>query len=78
LEPTLEYGYRDLEATQQFRRKIDPNFKFTAEDLRLPIRLLNLRRDSQTNKAALNRISAMLMKGQTVEARTALDQITKG
>jgi hypothetical protein len=44
LEPTEEFGYRYLERVQAARRATDPaGFPFAAEDLRLPLRLYELR-----------------------------------
>ena len=73
LEPTVEFGYRDLEATQKFRREhIQPSFKFTAADLRLPERLLQLRRASKGKPKDLDAISGLLFRGETREARALL------
>lgn len=56
IEPTEEFGYRYLEIVQEARRAtemMDGEFTFTAEDLRLPIRLFNLRRE-YARDAAVN------------------------
>ncbi|MGC9395529.1 MAG: glycoside hydrolase family 71/99-like protein [Anaerolineae bacterium] len=46
IEPTEEFGYQYLEMVQDARRDMaDGDFAFTAEDLRLPIQLFNLRRE---------------------------------
>jgi hypothetical protein len=46
IEPTEEFGYQYLEMVQDARRAMaDGDFTFTAEDLRLPIQLFNLRRE---------------------------------
>ena len=45
IEPSTEFGYRDLEVVQHARRQfIDPGFAGKAEDLRLPHRLYTLRK----------------------------------
>jgi hypothetical protein len=45
IEPTEEFGYRYLERVQATRRTTDPEgFPFAAEDLRLPLRLYELRK----------------------------------
>lgn len=47
IEPTEEDGYLYLEITQQKRKQyIDPDFQYNAEDLRLPVRLYNLRKEN--------------------------------
>lgn len=54
IEPTEEFGYRYLEMVQEARRAMAGDaFTFTAEDLRLPLRLFNLRRE-HTGDAAIN------------------------
>lgn len=45
IEPSREFGYRDLEIVQQLRRRhVDPQFAATADDLRLPLQLYKQRR----------------------------------
>ena len=45
IEPSTEFGYRDLEVVQRLRRQfIDPGFAGEPEDLRLPHRLYKLRK----------------------------------
>ena len=44
VEPSAEFGYRDLEAVQRLRCElVDRNFAPRADDLRLADRLLELR-----------------------------------
>ena len=74
IEPSREYGTRDLETVQQFRRGIEPGFTANAADLALPRRLFELRR---TNAGAddndqLDRIADLLRKGQYDAARAEL------
>jgi hypothetical protein len=77
IEPTHEYGYDALEAVQEARRKeIGEAFAFTADDLRLPARLLTLRRASAAPVPELDRISALLGAGRTDEARSLLDAVS--
>jgi len=40
IEPSVEFGYRDLEATQRERRRMTPSFPCIAADLRLPLTML--------------------------------------
>jgi hypothetical protein len=42
IEPTREYGYRDLEYIQAKTREWIPTFPFTAEDLRIPLEFYKL------------------------------------
>jgi hypothetical protein len=50
VEPTREYGYRDLGIIQDFRRKyLDVKFAYRTNDLKLAMRLYRLRRQSGTN-----------------------------
>jgi len=76
IEPSVEYGYRDLEATQKLRKKyLDPNFAYTADDLRLPVRLFELRKKhvgEAATLAKLNAISDMLFAGDVKGAKAAL------
>jgi hypothetical protein len=54
VEPTVQYGYRDLGVLQNFRRQyIDASFPFQTNDLLLPRRLYNLRKKYGTANAFL-------------------------
>lgn len=44
IEPSEEYGYRDLEWLQAYRRTVDPLFPFKPADLRLPAQLYRRRK----------------------------------
>lgn len=69
IEPSLEYGTRDLEAIQQIRREhIDPIFPHTAKSLSLPLRLLGLRKTSAADPATLDAIAVLIARGDTAEA----------
>ncbi|NBR62976.1 MAG: hypothetical protein EBT77_01435 [Verrucomicrobia bacterium] len=72
-EPTHESGYQALETLQEARRKEAPGFLFTAEDLRLPVRLLELRRKGGVEAETLEKISRLLAEGKCGEARKQLD-----
>lgn len=75
IEPTLEYGNRDLVATQKFRRShVDSSFKFGGADLDLPIRLLKLRRAGK-DPTKLHAVSELLFRGETVKARKMLEAV---
>jgi Glycosyl hydrolase family 99 len=79
VEPSVEFGYRDLEAVQRARRAAgDTAFSYTAADLRLPYRLLLLRRRKEGQarlKAELDRVADWLATGAVSKARASLDQI---
>lgn len=81
IEPSVEFGYRDLEATQRLRRKyIDPKFLYTAKDLRLPIRLYLLQKrysDNPTLRAKFDAISKALFEGRLDRSRTLLEAVSK-
>src|SRR5208337_4757644 len=50
IEPTREYGYRDLGIIQDFRREyLEPGFRGQTNELGLATRLLYLRRQCSTN-----------------------------
>lgn len=71
IEPSKEFGTRDLETTQRLRRSVDPSFRFTAADLQLPLRLY-ARRKEGGDPRYLDRASAALRAGKTSEARRLL------
>lgn len=53
IEPSVQVGYRDLEATQRLRRKfLDSAFTPTAADLPLPVEWFRLRKKYADNPAA--------------------------
>jgi hypothetical protein len=70
IEPTQEFGFRDLETTQRLL-----NSKYTPADLRLPLRLYELQKQNAGNRAMqskLARISDLLFKGKPKEARVSI------
>jgi len=76
IEPTEEFGYQYLEMVQEVRRDTDPTgFSFTADDLRLPIQLFELRKKHKGNaevNAQLDQISDAILTGDLDRARTLL------
>jgi hypothetical protein len=76
VEPSVEFGYRDLEVLQQARRRFDPRFSFKPDDLRLPHRLFMLRRNG-VDQASCDRITQFIAGGNLAEARTALQRETR-
>jgi hypothetical protein len=76
IEPTEEHGYQYLERVQEVRRETDPDgFPYTADDLRLPLRLFELRKkhakDAELN-AQLDLISDAILDGDLGRARSLL------
>ncbi len=79
IEPTVEFGYSFLEIVQQLRRDLyDSTFPFRAEHLRLPMRILEMRRaytgDGRVN-ADLDRVFSYIAAGDIGRATTLLDKL---
>jgi hypothetical protein len=78
VEPTMEYGYRDLGIIQELRRAhADPGFGRSTNDLTLATRLFRLRRAGATNgllTVELNKVFTNLITGKLTEARRQLAQ----
>ena len=73
IEPSREFGYRDLELVQSIRRKfIGQSFKFTAQDLRMPYAILKLRGESQTKTKHLDKLVEDIVAGKVKESRTKI------
>ena len=81
VEPTQEYGYRDLGIVQDFRRQyLEPGFSCNTNDFAMALRFYNLRRQSATNPAVtleLDRIFTNIVSGQLDTARQQLHQLEK-
>jgi hypothetical protein len=78
IEPSVEFGYRDLEVIQRQRRRlIEPGVAVSPQDLRLPHRLYQLRKDKKRSPPAgeLERIAKLLTQRSTKAAREALGAI---
>lgn len=73
IEPSVEFGMRDLVETQRARKRLDPTFAFTSEDLELPLRLYRIRAPGDTPELAA--ISSLLLRGEVTEARKRLDAL---
>ncbi len=60
VEPTTEYGYRDLAAIQDHRRTyLDPTFSYQTNDLKIAARLFNLRNKFKTDDVAKRKLDAV-------------------
>ena len=76
IEPSVEFGYRDLQLLQTLRRSRDElPVDVKASDLRLPKKLLERRREgtSLDDSQQLNRIAEYLATDRLPAAREALD-----
>lgn len=76
VEPSVEYGYRDLEAMQRLRREhLEPGFSPTPDDLRLAHRLYLLRRARASRPGQdqeLDEVARLLALGRFRSARKTL------
>ena len=78
IEPTHEFGYLFLEIIQEHRaEEFGSSFRFTKDDLRLPARLLELRRAGKAPEARLDRIAELIAAGETRMARTMLNALER-
>ena len=81
IEPSVEIGYRDLEATQQLRRKlVDPSFDRKAADLRLPVDWYLVTKKKANDPAArvkLKTFFPLMVSGHIAGARALLDRYRK-
>lgn len=79
VEPTRDYGYRDLGMLQDFRRQyLDPTFACRTNDLTLATRLFNLRRQYVGNaiiSAELDRVFTNVVSGKLAVAALQLTGI---
>ena len=79
LEPTREFGFRDLQMVQESRRRfLDPSFTGRPEDLELAWRLYQLRRHFSGQllvEAELDRVFALAVEGSTEMARRLLEAL---
>ncbi len=75
IEPSVEFGYRDLEVTQKLRRGfLDPKFSGTASDLRLPVEWYH-RKKLATDKNISDKLDTffpLMIAGRTTQARALL------
>jgi len=75
IEPSIEFGYRDLEHLQSIN--VRKEGRFTTADLHLPIRILKLRQThaSVDTQKALDEIALLIVNGDMETARRKLDQL---
>jgi hypothetical protein len=81
VEPTAEYGFRDLGVIQDLRRQyLEPDFSRNSDNLALALQFYNLRRKFLTNavvSAELDRIFTNIVSGQLEAANRQMDQMEK-
>lgn len=71
IEPSEEFGYRDLEKVQKFK-----SAPYKGSDLRLPLRLYQARKKAKaSDKGRLDNVANLLFAGKSKEAAMALDTI---
>jgi hypothetical protein len=79
LEPTVEYGYRDLGIVQDLRRQfMDPTFAYRTNDLTLATRLYHLRSRGTTNSliaTELDRAFTNIVTNNLPAAETLLNRL---
>jgi hypothetical protein len=79
VEPTLEYGYRDLGIIQDLRRQyLDPSFSYHTNDLRMAGRFYLLRKqygDNAAVSAKLDQAFRSMIAGKMTAAGTQLGEI---
>lgn len=79
IEPSLERGYRDLELIQTVRRNPSKQgIQFQADDLKMPRRLLNLRRKADlqpAHKRTLDEAALKISQGAFAAGRTLIEQV---
>jgi hypothetical protein len=71
IEPTEEFGYRDLETTRRLRGKS----KYSPADLRLPIRLFQLQKRPNIDRKKLDAISRLLFSDRLKEAQAQIEKL---
>jgi hypothetical protein len=79
VEPTVEYGLRDLGIIQECRRRyLDPEFPVRTNHLEIPLRLYHLRRNAATNaplNARLDEVVAAILDGDLEQAQQQLKAV---
>jgi hypothetical protein len=78
IEPTVEFEYRYLEMVQEARAVTDSSFSYTSDDLRLPLRLYQMRAEHAADAnvlAELDKASEALLNGDAAAATAILDAL---
>lgn len=78
IEPTKEYGFRDLYLIQDLcRQKFDPGHYFPTNDLSLALRFYHLRHDIGTNAAVSLILDQAFKKAVSGQQENALNQMAE-
>lgn len=78
IEPSREYGYRDLEFVQRVRRAgIEREFKPVPSDLRIPFHLLQLRREQRASADQLDQVVRLIVENRLPEARKLMGELVR-
>ncbi|HLJ53896.1 MAG TPA: glycoside hydrolase family 71/99-like protein [Chthonomonadaceae bacterium] len=79
VEPSVEFGYRDLEAIQAARRKaLGTAFSYSAADLRIPLEIYQLRKRAKIDSGATSELglaAAALIRGDVTAARAVVRRL---
>jgi hypothetical protein len=79
VEPTREYGYRDLGLLQDFRREyLNKKFPYRTNDFDIALRLYHARKEHATNSAAattLDGVFSNILSGRLEAAGAKLDKL---
>jgi hypothetical protein len=75
IEPSVEFGYRDLKVVQAYRRRVDRSFGFREADFELPLKLFRSRKRG-SDRTKLDSISMLISHGKTVEAAARLNELS--
>jgi hypothetical protein len=81
IEPSVEFGFRDLECVQELRKRhLEPAFAPTADDLKLAHRLFQLRRSKPASSRGMEQVDAIsrhLGSGLIQQARSAIEAMER-
>lgn len=73
IEPSREFGYRDLEHLQGlWRQQASTEFAPSSRDLRIPLKILQLRRTDADNSVDLDRVVKLIADNELDKARQTL------
>ncbi|MFN9718594.1 MAG: glycoside hydrolase family 71/99-like protein [Planctomycetota bacterium] len=77
IEPSREFGYRDLELVQRTRREmIGLGFILTEEDLRLPVKLLEARRAFVEHSSTCDQAAIAISENRLDDAKRIIRELT--
>lgn len=77
VEPTQEFGYRDLGVIQDFRRQyLDSSFPYHTNDLAMALRFYNLRKEYLNNAAITSELNRIFTNAVSGKVSTANLQLT--